>query len=140
MVELREQTKQAVADGGSADEHDDKTDESGLSADQKALRQALEGAVVIEKPNIKWSDVAGLEGAKEALQEAVILPMRLPQMFKGKREPWRGILLYGPPGTGLSLCVCHSVCVCVCGLCVCVCVDVCVCGCVCVCLCVQIRG
>lgn len=63
---------------------------------------ALEGAIVREKPNIKWSDVAGLEGAKEALKEAVILPLKFPQLFTGKRTPWAGILLYGPPGTGKS--------------------------------------
>jgi hypothetical protein len=41
-------------------------------------------------------------GAKEALKEAVILPARFPQLFVGKRKPWKGILLYGPPGTGKS--------------------------------------
>uniref|UniRef100_A0A8D0CWK7 vesicle-fusing ATPase n=1 Tax=Sander lucioperca TaxID=283035 RepID=A0A8D0CWK7_SANLU len=60
------------------------------------------GAIVMEKPNIKWDDVAGLEGAKEALKEAVILPIKFPHLFKGKRTPWRGILLFGPPGTGKS--------------------------------------
>lgn len=56
----------------------------------------------MEKPNVQWSDVAGLENAKESLKEAVILPIKFPHLFTGKRKPWRGILLYGPPGTGKS--------------------------------------
>ena len=66
------------------------------------LTGALSGAIVTEKPNIRWTDVAGLEGAKDALKEAVILPAKFPQLFTGKRRPWSGILLYGPPGTGKS--------------------------------------
>lgn len=50
---------------------------------------------MIEKPHVKWSDVAGLDGAKEALKEAVILPIKFPHLFTGKRIPWKGILLFG---------------------------------------------
>lgn len=48
------------------------------------LRFPPAGAVVMEKPNIRWNDVAGLEGAKEALKEAVILPIKFPHLFTGK--------------------------------------------------------
>ena len=65
------------------------------------MQTKLNDAIVVEKPNIKWDDVAGLEGAKEALKEAVILPIKFPHLFTGKRKPWRGILLFGPPGSYL---------------------------------------
>ena len=70
--------------------------------EKKKLMAKIDAAIVSEKPNVAWSDVAGLERAKEALKEAVIMPVRFPHMFTGKRKPWRGILLYGPPGTGKS--------------------------------------
>nr|KMM64561.1 suppressor protein of bem1/bed5 double mutant [Coccidioides posadasii RMSCC 3488] len=80
--------------GGKDDDDDD--------ADTKKLRGALAGAILSEKPNVKWEDVAGLDAAKEALKEAVILPIKFPNLFTGRRQPWKGILLYGPPGTGKS--------------------------------------
>lgn len=73
-----------------------------LDEDSKKLRSALAGAILQERPNVRWDDVAGLEGAKEALKEAVLLPIKFPHLFQGKRQPWKGILLYGPPGTGKS--------------------------------------
>ncbi|QLG72254.1 hypothetical protein HG535_0C06090 [Zygotorulaspora mrakii] len=83
-------------DGAKKVSNDDESDES------KKLRGALSGAILTEKPNVKWEDIAGLEGAKEALKEAVILPVKFPHLFKGNRKPTSGILLYGPPGTGKS--------------------------------------
>ncbi len=57
--------------------------------------------VAIEVPNIKWSDIGGLEKLKEELKQAVEWPLRNPESFQkmGIRPP-RGILLYGPPGCG----------------------------------------
>uniref|UniRef100_A0A0C9RPW8 TSA: Wollemia nobilis Ref_Wollemi_Transcript_4398_2214 transcribed RNA sequence n=1 Tax=Wollemia nobilis TaxID=56998 RepID=A0A0C9RPW8_9CONI len=74
----------------------------GEDPEQAKLRSGLNSAIIREKPNVKWNDVAGLESAKQALQEAVILPVKFPQFFTGKRKPWRAFLLYGPPGTGKS--------------------------------------
>jgi vacuolar protein-sorting-associated protein 4 len=67
------------------------------------MSEAIKGAILAEKPNVLWSDVAGLESAKGALREAVILPIRFPQLFVDSgRKPWSGIMMYGPPGTGKS--------------------------------------
>ena len=79
--------------GSDSDDDDD--------PEKKKMQSKLNDAIVVEKPNIKWDDVAGLEGAKEALKEAVILPIKFPHLFTGKRKPWRGILLFGPPGSYL---------------------------------------
>lgn len=78
-------------------------DEGGEEDEEtKKMQDQMNSVILATKPNIKWDDVAGLEAAKDALKEAVILPKRFPQIFSGKRRPWKGILLYGPPGTGKS--------------------------------------
>lgn len=94
-----------MKDGGDSSKDKDKKSDSDSDEEdpeKKKLQSKLEGAIVVEKPHVKWSDVAGLEGAKEALKEAVILPIKFPHLFTGKRVPWKGILLFGPPGTGKS--------------------------------------
>ncbi|OYT50502.1 AAA family ATPase [Candidatus Bathyarchaeota archaeon ex4484_135] len=69
----------------------------------KELPPELQGVVIVEKPEVKWEDIGGLEGAKRALMEAIVWPMLKPELFKGPREPWKGILLFGPPGCGKTL-------------------------------------
>ncbi len=60
--------------------------------------------VMVEKPNVRWDDVGGLEKVKSQLQEAVEAPLRHPEVFQemGIRAP-KGVLLFGPPGTGKTL-------------------------------------
>jgi len=92
----------ATASNGNAGGKKKDGGEEEEDADLKKLRAGLTGAILTDKPNVKWEDVAGLESAKDSLKEAVILPIKFPQLFTGKRTPWKGILLYGPPGTGKS--------------------------------------
>lgn len=66
----------------------------------KQLNESLDSTVVTKKPDFTWADVAGLAEAKMELQIAAELPMKFPQLFRGKQEPHRFILIYGPPGTG----------------------------------------
>jgi vacuolar protein-sorting-associated protein 4 len=70
-------SKPGSKDGGGGDGGD------GEDPEQAKLRLGLNSAIIREKPNVKWGDVAGLESAKQALQEAVILPVKFPQFFTG---------------------------------------------------------
>ncbi len=72
--------------------------------DAKRLKDMIADTIIYEKPNVKMSEVAGLEDAKQAIIDAIIAPMKHPELFKGKaRQPWRGILFYGPAGCGKTL-------------------------------------
>jgi transitional endoplasmic reticulum ATPase len=70
----------------------------------KVVRPSALREVLVEVPNVKWSDVGGLEDVKQELIEAVEWPLKYPDSFKrlGVKPP-KGILLYGAPGTGKTL-------------------------------------
>uniref|UniRef100_A0A8B9KKK1 Katanin p60 ATPase-containing subunit A1 n=1 Tax=Astyanax mexicanus TaxID=7994 RepID=A0A8B9KKK1_ASTMX len=71
--------------------------------EDKDLIETLERDIISQNPNVKWDDIADLEEAKKLLKEAVVLPMWMPEFFKGIRRPWKGVLMVGPPGTGKTL-------------------------------------
>jgi vacuolar protein-sorting-associated protein 4 len=89
--------KKAVPEGGNSKDNKD-DDESG-DPDRKRMMQKFEGqfnfffrrynysfsfiGAIVTDPNVSFSDVIGLEQAKEALKEAVILPVKFPQLFQG---------------------------------------------------------
>ncbi len=67
------------------------------------LIEGIESNILDTKVNVSWESIAGLGEAKSLLQEAVVLPLWMPDYFKGIRRPWKGVLMFGPPGTGTSL-------------------------------------
>ncbi len=85
---------------GSTKVVDGKKGEGAPGEGDTELRQQVAKEIVIEKPDVEWDDVANLEMAKAALTEAIIMPMSRPELFTGARRPWRGILMFGPPGCG----------------------------------------
>jgi len=60
--------------------------------------------VFVEVPDVRWSDIGGLDKVKQELKEAVEWPIKHPGLFTYvKTNPPKGILLHGSPGTGKTL-------------------------------------
>ena len=59
--------------------------------EEQRLVNLLEKEMLTEHPNVPWSNIAGLQQAKSLLQEAVILPILMPDYFQGIRRPLKGL-------------------------------------------------
>lgn len=73
------------------------------SAETRALAESLCRDIIRGSPDVKWESIKGLENAKRLLKEAVVMPIKYPKYFTGLLSPWKGILLFGPPGTGKTM-------------------------------------
>lgn len=73
----------------------------------EALRDVQPSAmreVLVQRPNVGWEDIGGLQQVKEELAEAIEWPLKHANLFaEANVEPPKGILLYGPPGTGKTM-------------------------------------
>ena len=75
--------------------------EQQASVQRQTDENDFEDLVMKEKPNISWSEVIGLDDAKNALRESIVYPTKRPDLFP---LGWpKGMLLYGPPGTGKTM-------------------------------------
>jgi transitional endoplasmic reticulum ATPase len=74
-------------------------DEALRDIQPSALREVL-----VQRPNMGWDDIGGLQQVKEELAEAIEWPLKHANLFaEANVEPPKGILLYGPPGTGKTM-------------------------------------
>ena len=74
-------------------------DEARRHVEPSAMREVL-----VEIPDVTWEDVGGLEEVKQELKEAVEWPLKYPVVFAQlQTKPPKGILLFGPPGTGKTM-------------------------------------
>ncbi|XP_020097599.1 katanin p60 ATPase-containing subunit A1 [Ananas comosus] len=90
-------------DSQSGDGEDGKPRKGQYEGPDADLAAMLERDVLETTPGVRWDDVAGLSEAKRLLEEAVVLPLWMPEYFQGIRRPWKGVLMFGPPGTGKTL-------------------------------------
>jgi transitional endoplasmic reticulum ATPase len=78
-----------------------------MSDFQEALTEVEPSAmreVLVEIPNVRWTDIGGLKEVKQELEETVEWPIKFRDVFDyAHTKPPKGILLYGPPGTGKTL-------------------------------------
>ena len=63
----------------------------------------IQNEIINQNPGVRFPDIVGLDDAKRLLKEAVLMPLKYPSLSKGILEPWKGILLFGPPGTGKTM-------------------------------------
>lgn len=74
-------------------------DEALKDVQPSAMREVL-----VQRPNVRWEDIGGLEGIKDELAEAIEWPLKHADLFsEADVRPPKGILLYGPPGTGKTM-------------------------------------
>jgi fidgetin-like protein 1 len=83
------------------DEEDELPEE--LQHLDKDLVKKIQNEIMESGETITFDDIAGLEDAKQTVQEVVCWPMKRPDLFTGLRRAPNGLLLYGPPGTGKTL-------------------------------------
>ncbi|XP_062094574.1 uncharacterized protein LOC133800591 isoform X2 [Humulus lupulus] len=73
------------------------------SAETRSLAESICRDIVRGTQDVTWDSIKGLENAKRLLKEAVVMPIKYPKYFTGLLSPWKGILLFGPPGTGKTM-------------------------------------
>ena len=71
--------------------------------EEDAMDEKILSEIMTKNPGVKFSDIIGMNDMKQTLYEIIVVPQIRPDLFTGIRTPQRGILLFGPPGTGKTM-------------------------------------
>nr|XP_012140564.1 PREDICTED: katanin p60 ATPase-containing subunit A-like 2 [Megachile rotundata] len=74
-----------------------------VDSELRKIAEDISTEIVLNNLNVHWNDVIGLDECKLAIKQAVVYPMKYPIFFSDKFSAWKGILLYGPSGTGKTM-------------------------------------
>lgn len=74
-----------------------------ISGIEEKLIEMIESEIISRNPCLKWDDIAGLDFAKKTVIEVIVWPLKRPDIFTGLRCPPKGLMLFGPPGTGKTM-------------------------------------
>nr|CAG4712418.1 unnamed protein product [Naegleria fowleri] len=110
-IENKPLQKQAVLENEESDSDDDFFEDRLLKplpenlffGDLRELAESIRREIIVSNPMVHWDDISGLSYAKQMVKEAVVMPLKYPQFFTGLLTPWKGALLFGPPGTGKTM-------------------------------------
>ena len=71
--------------------------------EEDEMDEKIESEIMVANPGVKFDDIIGMKEMKRILYEIIVVPTIRPDLFTGIRKPQRGILLFGPPGTGKTM-------------------------------------
>lgn len=97
-IQQKKPMKSVEPSSQSSDDNSDLPPE--LQHFEKKLVEKIESDIIHTGQPVTFSDIAGLEFAKQCVNEVICWPMSRPDLFVGLRALPKGLLLFGPPGTG----------------------------------------
>ncbi|UXI18844.1 gamma-glutamylcyclotransferase [Sarcoptes scabiei] len=96
-------TKKSKIDSLTESSQTNSNQDEDLKEFEPAMIEMIKNTIVKNSSDLDWSTIAGLDYAKNKIQQIAILPLKRPDLFTGIRSPPKGILLFGPPGTGKTM-------------------------------------
>jgi len=95
-------SSKATAAPASSSTGEDEVDERLKNVDAKMV-ELVKNEIMLKTQEIGWDDIAGLTSVKTLVREIIVLPLLRPDLFSGLRGLVKGLLLFGPPGTGKTM-------------------------------------